>query len=368
MAVQRTFGTLVGAVYGLLVILVNLYLLPEALKTDIFYYTMVSFMVIWVLYTTVLLKRKNASYFSTVVFLSIVVNHIGDANPFLFVLNRVLDTMIGIVLSVVINTFRIPRKKQKDILFVSGVDDTLLNEKEVLSPYSRVELNRMLQQGANFTVSTIRTPASIIDALDGIKWTLPLIVMDGAALYDMNEHTYLHTVGLEKSLVHALKDFFEQQESNCFVNTVIDDLLVISYSELKNEAEQKLFQDLRRSPYRNFARADLAEEGEVLYLMTIGEKERMDEIYMLLHQQEYFSKLKTLYYPSTNYPGYMYLKIYDKNATREHMMEYLKKRTELKKTITFGSMEGKYDVVVQKNDSNKVVKTLERMYEPFFWE
>lgn len=51
-----------------------------------------------ILYTTVLLK-KNASYFSTVVFLSIVVNHIGDQNPLLFVFNRVLDTMIGIVLA-----------------------------------------------------------------------------------------------------------------------------------------------------------------------------------------------------------------------------------------------------------------------------
>ena len=52
-----------------------------------------------ILYTTVLLKKKNASYFSTVVFLSIVVNHIGDQNPLLFVFNRVLDTMIGIVLA-----------------------------------------------------------------------------------------------------------------------------------------------------------------------------------------------------------------------------------------------------------------------------
>jgi hypothetical protein len=367
MAVQRISGTFIGALYGLFTILLYYYGFPELFRKDLSYYILVSLMIIPILYTTVLMKRKNASYFSMVVFLSIVVNHIGDANPFLFVFDRVLDTLIGIALSVMINMFRIPRRKQDDILFVSGVDDTLLNEKEKLSAYNRVELNRMLMKGANFTVATMRTPASIMDALDGIEWKLPLIVMDGAALYDMKEHSYLDTVPMEKRFVQELREFFEQQDMNCFTNMLIDDLLVISYSELKNEAEQKIFHDLKRSPYRNFVKADLLKEGEVLYLMTIGKKEKMDQVYALLKQQNCYSELKTAYYPSTLYPGYMYLKIYDKKATIENMIERLKQETGLQKTITFGSREGAYDIVVRKNDSRKVVKTLEKVYEPYFW-
>jgi hypothetical protein len=362
MAVQRITGTFIGAIYGLITILLYYYGFPKLFQSDICYYLLVSFMIIPILYTTVLMKKKNASYFSMVVFLSIVVNHIGDANPFLFVFNRVLDTLIGIVLSVVINTFRLPRRKQDDILFVSDVDDTLLNEKEKLSAYNLVELNRMLMEGANFTVATMRTPASIIDALDGIEWKLPLIVMDGAALYDMKEHSYLETVPMEKEHVQKMKAFFEQQEMNCFTNMRIDDLLVIAYSELKNEAEQMIFRDLKRSPYRNFVKADLLQEGEVLYLMTIGKKEKMDQVYELLKQQDFYPELKTAYYPSTQYPGYMYLKIYHKNATIENMIERLKKKTGLQKTITFGSREGAYDIVVQKYDSRKAVRTLEKVY------
>lgn len=49
-------------------------------------------------------------------------------------------------------------------------------------------------------------------------------------------------------------------------------------------------------------------------------------------------------------------------------MEVLKEQTGLERTMTFGSLEGRYDVVVHRNDSNKVVKILERMYEPYFWE
>ena len=62
------------------------------------------------------------------------------------------------------------------------------------------------------------------------------------------------------------------------------------------------------------------------------------------------------------------IKIYNENATRENMIAYLKKETGLEKTVTFGSIEGKYDVVVSEYDQNKVVKTLKKMYEPFLWE
>jgi hypothetical protein len=206
-----------------------------------------------------------------------------------------------------------------------------------------------------------------MDALDGIDWKLPLIVMDGAALYDMKENSYLSAVHMEKQHVQELRAFFEQQEMNCFTNMLIDDLLVITYLELKNEAEQKIFRDLKRSPYRNFVKADLLSEGEVLYLMTIGEKEKMDRVCELLKQQNCYSELKTAYYPSTQYPGYMYLKIYHKNATIQNMIERLKTEMNLQKTLTFGSREGAYDIVVRKNDSRKVVKTLEKVYEPYFW-
>ena len=143
----------------------------------------------------VIFKKKQASYFSCVVFLSIVVNHVTDANPYLFVWNRFLDTVIGIVIGVGINTVSLPYDKRNDILFLSGLDDTLLiNKKNKMSDYSKVELNRMLDDGANFTVSTMRTPASIMEAMSDIRLKLPVIAMNGAVLYNV---------------VHMLKRIYE---------------------------------------------------------------------------------------------------------------------------------------------------------------
>lgn len=365
--IQRTIGTAIGALYGLFVILISVFWFPDIFSQERYYDLLVSFCIAAVLYTTVVLKKKNTSYFSTVVFLSIVVNHIRDANPVLFVWNRVLDTMIGIVLGVGINMFRIPRKKQQDILFVSGIDDTLLNEKEVISPYSKIEINRMLEEGAKFTVSTLRTPASVIDALDGIKWKLPLIVMDGAALYDMNERKYLKIVKIDKRLSEKIKKFFDDLNMNCFMNIVIDGLLVISYKELKTDTEKMIYKTLHRSPYRNFVNKDLSRDGDILYYMAVGEETWMDQVYAKLQSETFFEQLKILYYPSSSYPGQMYLKIYDKNARKENMISYLKKYTKAKRTLTFGSIEGKYDITVHSNETNVVAHTLEKVYEPYFF-
>lgn len=365
--IQRGVGTAIGAFYGLIVVLLKVYVFHRLPVHEDFYGFLVGLFIIAVIYTTVVIHKKNASYFSSVVFLSIVVNHIADVNPFIFVWNRIVDTLIGIVLGVGINMFHIPYRKQKDILFVSGIDDTLINEHEQISAYSLIELNRMLGDGAKFTVSTMRTPASVMDSLRGIHWTLPLIVMDGAALYDMREHTYLKIVPLEKNLVSELKELFREQEQNCFLNILIGDTLLISHGELITETEKSIYRELRQSPYRNFVKKDLSEEGEVLYFMSVGEKEKMDSLYHALTQKAYFDKLKILYYSSTTYEGQMYLKIYNCNATKENMIEYLKKFTNVRKTTTFGSIEGKYDITIHRNEHDEVVRILKKMYEPYFF-
>ncbi|HBB46200.1 MAG TPA: FUSC family protein, partial [Blautia sp.] len=62
------------------------------------------------IYSTVVLNCKNTAYFSCVVFLSITVMHMTDASPFLFVFNRVLDTLIGVGIALIVNTVHLPRK------------------------------------------------------------------------------------------------------------------------------------------------------------------------------------------------------------------------------------------------------------------
>ena len=87
-AIQRTIGTAIGAAYGLIFILIRYYVID--MGDGIIHYLILSAIIIPIIYTTILLDQKNTSYFSCVVYLSIVVNHLMDSNPLFLFLTVVL--------------------------------------------------------------------------------------------------------------------------------------------------------------------------------------------------------------------------------------------------------------------------------------
>lgn len=363
-AKKRTIGTFVGAFWGLVMILLELYVLGTEHLGSFLSYMLIAIFTGIVLYSTVVLECKNTAYFSCVVFLSITVMHITDASPVLFVINRVVDTLIGVLLALVVNSFHLPRTKNTNVLFVSGMDDTLLTSKEKLTPYSKVELNRIIEQGAKFTVSTIRTPAFIRESLEGVRLKLPVIAMDGAVLYDMNENSFLMSYQMSYTQALRVMKVLDEEEVCYFTNVVIDDMLVIYYNTLKNEAEREIYEHMRKSPYRNYVNRRLPEQENVVYFMLIQERKKAEKLYDRLQKIQDVGEYKMLLYDSTDYPGYSYIKIYHKDATREHMLQNLLAFLNMEKTMTFGSVHGKCDVYVEDSDRNTMVKKLKKYFEP----
>lgn len=364
-ALQRMIGTAIGAIYGLLFLLSERFIRREDMLQQLINALVISGMIVLVLYTTVLIKKKYASYFSCVVFLSIVVNHVADANPYLFVWNRFLDTIIGILIGVGVNAFSLPVEKRKDILFLSGVDKTLVDRNDRLSDYSRVELNRMLDKGVNFTLSTMRTPASLLGIVQDIRLRLPVIAMDGAVLYDINENTYLKVYVISKAMSLRILEIIHKLGYACFVNCIIDDILVICYEKEMGEMQEEILREMRKSPYRNYMKmSDIDFQGVVYFMMVYPDKD-IEKIYQTLDGEGILEELKVIKYASEEYRGYSYIKIYNKNAVRENMNRYLLEMTEASSMVTFGSIPGKCDVVIRPGDENGVVRELKKRYEPF---
>lgn len=362
-ALQRTKGTIVGALVGLIVLLLS----RNEVVNDVIYMFIVSAGIIVCLYFTSNYKMKNASYFSCVVMLSIVINHITDENPYIFTFNRFLDTMIGIAIGILINSIRIPYRKNKDILFVSGLDDTLVSEENTLSDYSIIEINRMIEDGANFTISTIRTPASLLEPLRGVNLNLPVIAMDGAVLYDLKNNNYIHVYTISREMTEKLKELLESYNVGYFINELIDNTLIIQYNRLDNYAQKDIYEKLNSSPYRNYTSTDLSDKANCIYFMLILPNEEAKKIYEELITKEYANSLRIVFADS-EYEDYSYIKIYNHNASRERMIEYLKADLKLEKTVTFGSIEGKYDIVLHEFDNNMVAKQLKKLYEPYIWK
>ena len=364
-ALQRMIGTVVGALYGLIYILVYPRLVMGGNYSILFNIIFIFIGVVLVIYSTVLINKKQASYFSCVVFLSIVINHIGDINPYSFVWNRFLDTMIGIIIGLVLNNMRICFRPDRETLFVSGVDDILVDKNNKVSAFSRVELNRMIEDGMRFTLSTVRTPASVLKPLSDIRFNYPIIVMDGAALYDINNNEYKSVFVISPDTAKDLVEFMYANDMYPYINVIIDDTLLIYYNDTPDDVNQNLVKTMRTSPYRNYVRRDFPCDEKVVYIMLLDTYERINAFYNKLLDLEYDKILKIIKCSSEEHRGYSYIKIYNKNASKDKMLNFLKNAYGINRTMTFGTVIGKYDVIVKKNSFNEMVKRVRKKYEPF---
>ena len=146
-ALNRTVGTVIGAAGG------TLFLLAERgtglqgmpLLRDL----LLALCIIPLLYVTVVLKKTTASYITCVVFLSITVSHAADVNPYLFALNRMADTLIGIFVSLLVNVTHLPRRRDRKTLFVLGLDGGLAPVGEKVSAGTAIRFNRLAEQGGD---------------------------------------------------------------------------------------------------------------------------------------------------------------------------------------------------------------------------
>ena len=365
-AQKRVVGTLVGAFWGLVVLLLELELLYEGLPEELPHDLLLGLFVGVVIYSTVLLRVNEAAYFSAVVFLSVAVNHIGDANPYLFAFNRLLDTVLGVLIAELVNRVHLPRLRRTETLFVSGVGDTILGADRRLSPYSKVELNRLIEDGAQFTLSTCETQATVRELLEGVHLRCPIITMNGAALYSLPTMEYLHTMPLSAAQSRRLMDWLDAQELPYFSNSVEQNLLVVRYRTLANAGMEQMFAQKRLSPYRNFVRSETDPNGQILYFLVLDTHERIGRACAALAAEPWSAAYRVVRDVS-EYEGYSRMKIYDAAVSKEAMLRVLEKRLGTKETVTMGSVPGRYDVYIRAADRDQVVKELKRRFEPVDW-
>lgn len=363
-AKEKVLGTLIGAAWGLALISLEILVLPDGAPEEYIHYLLVGLFTGVTIYSTVLMRLSGIASFAAVVFLSVAINHIQGVNAYIYALNRLLDTVIGLAIAEVVNRVQLPRARHTETLFVSGLGHTILRQDSTLSPYSRVELNRLIEDGALFTISTRASQATVRERLQGVDLRLPIITLDGAAMYDVNKMQYLHTVPIPPENARRVMIWLRERELPFFCHIIQSDTLIIRYRDLANDAMSEAYETRRRSLYRNYVRSPQDVYENVVYLTVVDRTERIEKAredllaqpwsgaYRVAADQYYFGE------------GYSFLRVYDAAVSRQAMLRRLADMVGAKETVTFGCEAGEYDVIIADADRNTVVKELRRRYEP----
>ena len=346
-----------------MILLIELEFISDGIPDEMLHYTLISLGTGIVIYSTVLMNVTDWAYFAAVTFMSVTITHITDANPYIYAFYRLIDTLIGVLVAEAVNRVQLPRSRDTDTLYVSAIGISLLDSNNILSPHLRVELNRMIEDGAKFTISTVQTQARVRELLPGVDLRYPVITMDGAALYNMGSMEYLRTVPMQKEDAALIIGWLHEKDLPFFSSSVHDDLLIIHYTELSNDAMKILYDRKRRSPYRNFVKEQKDSFDNILYIQVTTTAEAIHAAVKEFQEQPWSSKYR-ITEAECDVEGYMLLKIYDARASRENMLKELEKMMGTKKTVTFGGVRDRYDVYIEDAHRDMLVKELKKRFEP----
>ncbi len=336
--VNRIIGTLIGGAAGIPVLLLELRFFPG--EGNPFKYVLVSLVLIPLIYITLLLKKPSASYITCVVFLSVTVSHVTDPNPYLFALNRTLDTLIGIFISLGINALRIPRRRNKKLLLAVSLDGALAGTDGKISSYAKVKLNQLAGQKAQITLITRRTPATFLPMAEGITLSLPAVIMGGAALYQVGERTYSHLKTLSSDAARQVVEEISGQGYHCFVHSVIHDVLHIYYGELENPVEREYYAAMRGTLHKNYVCGALPEQHDALAVMTVQPAPQAEALAKRLMQLPCGQELKIVCTPDVRESGYTFVEVFSAKASYETAIKEIKEEYGLTAVAAFGGKTG----------------------------
>lgn len=222
-------------------------------------------------------------------------------------------------------------------VYVSDLDGTLFNSEKRITKFTADIINKFIDQGGLFAISTARMAYGCDQKLVALNLNIPCIVMNGACIYSFNEKKYIDvkTIGTEK--VKEIEAILDEEDCNAFMYTYDKNALSIYY---KTEAESKDVQYLSRRAQEecreikkvdSFART--AKNRQVVYFALTGNKSKIQHVYNRVSRVQAIESVMYL----NIYNGRHCLEIFDAKANKAHALMNLRQMLKPDEIVAFGN-------------------------------
>lgn len=351
----RSFGSVVGGYFGMIVILITDSVLIDVFnlaETNFVLYTFITYVVVALaiiplIWLTVVMKQQIATFITCLTYFSVTISIRNGGLPvFLFATNRVLSTLVGVGIALVVNNFSLIKNKNKNILFVSSIDNNLLNRNSTeMSPYLKYKINNLYYKEMPLTFITTRTLSTLQGLFNDVEVGFPIVVMNGAAVYHFPTKTYDDIFKIGPNVRSQVEKCLDSHGINYFTYSIDDNQLHCFYNQITNPAQQEYYDMCRKSNFDNFVRALLpAESGSSLYIV-IEKKEIINNLVEILSSEEFKHKIDIVTFPFGEEDAeYHYLKINSVASRKENMIKAFVSKQQFDSIIVCGS--GKSDIPV----------------------
>ena len=365
-SVNRIIGTLIGAGWAILFLLALIALSKKNIQPPIpLVYVVMGLGVVISLYSTIVMKKTEAASLAAIVFICIVAIYPNFESPFQATLDRIIDTIIGIIVAGIVNSITLPRQKKEEDLFFIRLQDLVPDRFSHASSNVLVILNRLFEDGAKICIISKWAPAFMISQMGLIKVNVPVIVMDGAALYDIKNRSYLNVIPLRKNDARFLREFLKEMGLGYAAGTIRESSLMIYRGGTINEAEKQEYELMKYSPYRNYVEGEFSDEDQICFIRIIDTDQVIEKLENRLSSLLAGNRFRIDKRPQHRMEGYSGLYFYNKEATIERSMEamvsYMEEKTGQKIIPVDMTGSSRY---VSENEAIALLNRVRNIYEP----
>ena len=221
-------------------------------------------------------------------------------------------------------------------LYVSDLDGTLMNDQKMISDYTKVKINELTNKGVNFTIATARTAASTLKILKGTDIKMPIILMNGALIYDIKNEKYIKAEIIKKASVNNVLQVLRICNTTGFMYSISEEGFMTYYENLDNEYRKEFYEERVNKYYKTFKQAsfeEIASLNDIIYFTLIDVYDNLKLIYDRLKDD---NSIDVTFYKDIYEQDLWYLEIYSRNASKYNAIRYLREKYSFEKIIGFG--------------------------------
>lgn len=222
-------------------------------------------------------------------------------------------------------------------LYITDLDGTLLNSDKELSKYTINTINALIEKGIHFSIATARTAASTVKILGDLNIKMPIILMNGVVIYDLQCNKYIKIEEISEHAANTILGILNEHNISGFMYAISDEMLTTYYECLNTKALQDFHAERVKKYYKSFEQVDCflnqTKGKKIIYFTLIDKFERLA---VVLDSFKKLPDIDAVLYRDIYAEDLWYLEIHSKNASKHNAVKYIRESYGFDKIIGFG--------------------------------
>ncbi|HBL84907.1 MAG: hypothetical protein A2Y17_06715 [Clostridiales bacterium GWF2_38_85] len=221
-------------------------------------------------------------------------------------------------------------------LYISDLDGTLLNKDAELSEYAKTVLCQLLEKNIHLSIATARTATTVIKMFNGVNLNVPIVLMNGVCIYDLQENKYMKIERFPEESKMKVIETVKKHNGRGFFYSIDDDKLSKYYENVDDLISKKYIEEREMKYGKVFTKVDSffdCKDKSIVYYSVSDIAENLQPLYAELKA---IVGIRTEFYRDIYNENNWYLEICSDKASKYNAVQYLKREYGFDKIIAFG--------------------------------